>query len=250
MFGRMLFSLPLLWGLAFVEGIPEIDVTLAPILAAAVPLEVLAGFLYIRAIRISPLSSTVPLLSFTPVFLLVTSPQIVKEVPRPLGLAGVLIIVSGTYILNIHNSKDLLSPFKKILNEHGALYMLVVAFIFSITSNLVKLGINASAPAFFGALYFTLVTIIIGTISVARHGLQNLLNRRLILIGVFFALMVFFHMIAVKLTLVSYMIAVKRTSLLFSIILGLLFLKESGVKQKLLGGVLMIAGIALIAVFG
>ena len=54
-------------------------------------------------------------------------------------------------------------------------------------------------------------------------------------------------MTAVSLTNVAYMIAVKRTSLLIGVLYGHLFFREPGIRHRLPGALLMVAGVALIA---
>eukprot|EP00798_Chlamydomonas_sp_ICE-L_P008149 gene8149-1402_t len=56
--------------------------------------------LYQRALHLSPLSLTIPYLSFTPAFLIVTAFIFVGEVPSPSGVAGVSIVACGGYLLS------------------------------------------------------------------------------------------------------------------------------------------------------
>jgi uncharacterized membrane protein len=53
-------------------------------------------------------------------------------------------------------------------------------------------------------------------------------------------------MLAVQLTLVAYVVAIKRTSTALSVIWGALFLKEKNIREKLLGVGIMLAGVTLI----
>jgi uncharacterized membrane protein len=55
------------------------------------------------------------------------------------------------------------------------------------------------------------------------------------------------HFLALAKVEVAYMIAVKRTSLLFGIVYGTLWFAEPALPQRLLGGFLMVAGVILIA---
>ena len=64
-------------------------------------LNTIAYILFIKAIKDSPLSLTLPIVNFTPLFLLITSPIMIGEFPKPLGLVGILTIVIGSYILNL-----------------------------------------------------------------------------------------------------------------------------------------------------
>ena len=54
---------------------------------------------------------------------------------------------------------------------------------------------------------------------------------------------------AMQLTQVSYMIAVKRTSLLFSIGFGYFMFRERNISVRFLGGVVMLAGLVVMALF-
>ncbi|MCK7510529.1 MAG: hypothetical protein MZV70_45055 [Desulfobacterales bacterium] len=61
--------------------------------------------------------------------------------------------------------------------------------------------------------------------------------------------MIISHMIAMSLTQVAYMISVKRLSLIFGVIYGYVLFRESGIRERLAGTALMIAGFALIILF-
>lgn len=63
--------------------------------------KVLVGFMYQRALHVSPLSVTVPYLAFTPVLLLFTGYIVVHESPSSQGLLGVFVVTLGGYLLAI-----------------------------------------------------------------------------------------------------------------------------------------------------
>lgn len=248
---RIIFAVPVLWLLCLIEGLPPVDGKILITYAVAAPLDLAGSLLYVRALRLSPLSLTVPFLSFTPAFLVGTSFLLLQEQPGLSGIAGILLIVAGSYALNLSaRDKGLLHPFRVIFREKGSLLMLVVAFIYSITSNLGKMGVLYSSPVFFGASYYTILSALLLPFTLRRIPLGRLFNPGLLYIGACSSLMIFFHFTALKLALVSYMVAVKRTSLLFGIIFGALIFGEKGFREKITGGLLMVAGIILIALRG
>ncbi len=59
--------------------------------------------------------------------------------------------------------------------------------------------------------------------------------------------MIYTHFLALQLVQVAYMISVKRVSLLFGILYGALLFHERGLRTQLPAGVLMLAGVFLIA---
>jgi uncharacterized membrane protein len=133
--------------------------------------------------------------------------------------------------------------------------MIVVALIYSFTSSLGKRAIEHSSPVFFGATYITLLVIVLTPIALykGRDELRFIFNngalRTSILPGFLQSVMVISHMIAMSMTKVAYMISVKRLSLLIGIFYGYLFFKESGIKERMLGTILMLTGFVLIVVY-
>jgi len=130
--------------------------------------------------------------------------------------------------------------------------MIVVAFIFSLTSTLGKRATLLSSPLFFGTFYTLLLTGALSPLALVRLR-QSPVNVRshlktFLLIGLFYALMVLFHYQALALVEVSYMISIKRTSLIFTILYGSIFFGESDIVERLVGGLVMLVGVMLITV--
>ncbi|MDX1411954.1 MAG: EamA family transporter, partial [Nitrospirales bacterium] len=64
-------------------------------LAVGGSLNVVGMFQFMRALQASDLSLTIPFISFTPIFLLVTSPLLVGDVPTHQDILGIFCIVGG-----------------------------------------------------------------------------------------------------------------------------------------------------------
>lgn len=251
MLARFLYASPLALLLLFFIQIPKLESGFWLVLSIAIPVEALAWVLYIKAIRSSPLSLVAPLISLTPFFLVLTSFVILNELPSAIGFFGIFLVVIGTYILNLKGIRNgIFEPFRDILKERGCIYMLIVAFLFSITATLSKMLVQKSSPLFFSAIYFPLLAILFlaitmftskGKISQLKTNFNNLFFS-----GLFFGLMIVFHALAVMLVIVPYMISIKRTSSIFSVLYGHFWLKEENIKGRLIGALIMLAGAALI----
>lgn len=250
---RLLFTLPLLGVLWFFIEIPEIDRTFILAFFSALPLEIITVFLYVKALKTSPLSLTLPFLSLTPLFLIFSSKIIAGETISLLAGAGIMLIVTGGYMLNISTAKaGVLEPFRAIKKEKGSLYMIAVAFIYSITSSLGKVAIEHSSALFFGITYFTVLVILTAPLSLwlGRKNIKRFFlegrYKGLFIPGILYGLMIVFHMLSLDLTKVSYMISVKRLSLLIGVIYGHIFFKEKNFKERLLGTCLMLGGFVIL----
>jgi drug/metabolite transporter (DMT)-like permease len=250
---RFAVALPFLMSTLLVIPVPTLAPGFWPAVITALPLEMLAAFLYVRALKVSPLGLTLPFLAFTPVFLLVIPWLLLGERIAPAGGAGILCIAAGSYTLNLKElQQGFLAPFHAIRREPGSRMMIVVAFIYSFTSTLGKKAISCSSPLFFAALYFLLLVSAFAPIALWRGGRELARYKRretlraAFLPGISYAVSIASHMLAISLTNVAYMISVKRLSLLFGVIYGHLLFKEPEIRERLLGTVLMLAGVALI----
>ncbi len=234
--------------------IPELDSVFFVITFLVVPLDIIAVLLYIKAIKVSPLSLTLPFLSLTPIFLIVTSYIILGERPDKFGFIGIILVVIGAYLLNVHTiSQGFLAPFKAIAKEKGSVLMIIVAFIFSIGACLGKIAVQHSSPAFFSVIYIFLLSLFLFIIIIfkSKHFLSKSISRPVpfILIGMLIAIMISTHLKAISLIEVSYMVSVKRLSILFGVIYGVMFFKETNIKERFLGATVMISGIIMISIF-
>jgi len=159
---------------------------------------------------------------------------------------------SAGVTLNASASKEgLLGPIRAILKEPGSILMLIVAVIYSVTSTLGKVAVQHSSPIFFGFFYPFTLTVVLTIFLGAKGKLGHVFSKpaTFIPIGLCTAAMIISHFIAISMTQVAYMIAVKRTSLVFSVIYGWLLFKEEKIKERLIGSGLMLAGVVMILVF-
>jgi uncharacterized membrane protein len=213
-----------------------------------------ATILYHRAISKGEVSVVVPMLSFTPLFLVIISPLIVGEFPTAKGLIGIVLIVVGSYLLNINLKEEgILFPLKSLMKNKGTRYMLIVAFIWSISANFDKKGIEASSILqyiLFINLFVTMGTTIFA-ITKGKFSFHSVLLERknLFFVGVLTSMGYIVHMTAISLTLVAYVIALKRTAGMITVILGYFFLKEQNIKERLLGSTVMFIGVLFIVLF-
>ncbi len=245
------FSLPFLIPILFFTEIPYLSIRFWIILIITGVFGSISTILYMKAIKSSDLSITTPMLTFVPLFLLITSPIMLGEFPDPIGLIGIMLIFSGSYLLNIKEiNAGYLSPFRKLLKEKGPKLMLLVAFLWSISSNLHKMGIEASSPILWVISTEIFFTIILTPIMFYKS--QKNLNqiktgwKALIPIGCFSALSLIFQMNALKLALVVYVISVKRTSVVLDVLLGCCIFKEKNLTERLAGAAIMAVGVLFI----
>ena len=249
---QMALTLPFLLTVLIFAGIPKLGPIFLEVLIANSIVYVISVALYMKAISKSPLSLTLPMIAFTPAFMLITGPLILGEFPKTVGLIGILSIVVGAYILKIKDiKKDILSPFISLAKEKGPLLMFIVAILWSFTSVTGKLLIEQSSPVFAMVSIYSSSTIIftVFTFITKKIKIKDISKnfKKIIGIGFFTSLSDLSLSFAFTMTFAVYAIAVKRLSILIGSFYGFKFFKERDVVQRVSGSILMLAGIILIA---
>jgi drug/metabolite transporter (DMT)-like permease len=237
---------------AMTFGIPTPPAPFWGWMAVLLPLELVAMLCYVTAIRDHPLALTLPYLAFTPVFVVATGWLVLGEQVSQFGLVGIGLVVIGSWWLNYEpGAGGLGAPFRAITANRGARLMLTAASIYSLTSVGGKAAMDWMPPEQFGAVYFVLLgllTLVVIAVTrpkalrVGRFGVVPLL-----VVAGFMAVMVVTHFMALAKVEAAYMIAAKRTSLLFGMLYGAILFRERHLSRHLAAGILMIIGVAIIA---
>jgi len=235
--------------------VPPLDEVFLWSFLVGLPINAFAFVLYMKAIQISPLSLTIPYLSFTPVFMIFTGYLFLDEIPDMWGAVGVITVCAGSYILNFNLEKwSPLAPLTAIFRETGSWIMLLVSFLFSFSAVLGKLSINHSSALFFSISFFLAFNLfILIVLFLFRHiRLKTFKTDRLkgLIAGLLFYLHVLFHGLAISISKAVYMISVKRMSVLFSIIYGGLFFHEKNILIRFVGALFMFTGTVIILLKG
>ena len=250
---RQLVVVLLLSPCLFFIPIPFLDGDFYKACFFALPLEVIAYILYMKAIKISPLSLTVPFLSLTPVCLIIIPYVMLGELVSFWGGFGILMIALGSYTLNLKEiSKGFLEPIKAIGKETGSVFMIIIAILYGFTNTFGKQAINHSSALFFGVTYNLAFFIVLSPV-IFKIGKIHLLGRickeslkSSVLPAFFSAITVIFYTIAMSLSNVAYTVAVCRLSLLIGVIYGHFLFKEAGFRERLVGTTLMLVGFMII----
>ena len=249
---QLIVGMVLLLCLFFIP-IPSPDKDFYKAFFSALPFEIIAYIFYMKAIKTSPLSLTVPFLSLTPVCLIVLPYLFLGESVSFWGGIGILMIALGSYTLNLKEvGKGFLGPIKAISKEKGSVFMIITAILYGFTNIFGKQAINHSSALFFGityniAFFFVLSPVIfkVGKINMTREIFKESVQVSM-LPGIFTAATVLFYTSAMSMASVAYSVAVSRLSLLVGVIYGHFLFKETGFRERLIGTTFMLAGFLII----
>ena len=147
-----------------------------------------------------------------------------------------------------------MAPFKAVFTEKGSWLMLIVAFLYSLTSAIGKLAIQHSSPQFFGFTYylsFACLFLIIFPL-VPDSKIKNIIKRPIPagFSGLILITTILSHTSAISMVQAAYMISVKRSSIIFGVLFGVLIFKEEKFRERLLGAFIMMCGVVIIGFYG
>jgi len=253
--GIAVFTLPVYAVYLIIQGIPEVEPSFWLIISIDIPLLILTNILLIKDEKIAPISTTLPLLSFTPVFLIITSYIFLREMPNVYGIIGIFLVVIGAILLKGEVvRKSLMLRLRNIFTKKSNLYILVIAFIWSFNANFSKMAMQKSSVAFYLFIITLVEAIIMSIWMISKHRghLKNIINKHVMLVlgaALITAVAGIMFLIGLETTFVSYAIAIKRAFLIVgSIGLGAVVFHEKNIKYRIAGALVMIFGIIFILV--
>ncbi len=208
-------------------------------------------WLYFRALQVSPLSLCVPFLSFTPVFLIPTGFLVLGELPPPVKLLGVLLIVIGS--LAMHRrlfAVSWMAPVRAIVQEKGSRYMLTVSFLFSITNPLDKklvLMSDVFTESVAYGLGLVLAFFLMGKMQRADFAAAIRQNVKWVaLAGLFDAVSLLFQLASYAYIAVVISVSIKRAGIILAVLAGWLFFREREITDKVIAASVMFCGVLIL----
>jgi len=276
------FALPILGGYLALRGLPEVQTRFWPVMAVNVALYVVSFRLYVSALEVGELGLTYPLLALTPVLVVPVEWILLGDRVRLAGLAGVVLVAAGVYLLNLRRDQaTLLAPIRGIFRDPGCRRMLAVAALWSISGTLDRAAVMHSSPGFYGvAVSLSLGVLLLpgalrgGRGPAAGEGdpgqdedgedgsalggeggggagpASAPLSARiggLTVQGLLFAVMFVSQMEALRLSLAANVITVKRSGTLLTVLMGGLLFQEEGLLRRLLATAVLLGGVYLVA---
>ena len=208
-----------------------------------------SALLFLKPIKQSDLSLTIPLLSLSPLFSSFFSFFFLNEKLSYFQYIGVFLIIFGTLVLYSKKItlREILKSFKVLTINNSAKLMIVVSLIWSLTPVLDKLCLEHSSINIHGLIQsFGLVILLIFLLKKEKYEFLSLKkNWGLILItiltGIIATVLQFY---AILFNYVPIMETIKRSiGQLSSVLFGKLFFEEKITKPKILGVLILSVGV-------
>ena len=251
--GRFTFLLPFAALFVFMKGVPVIKPGFALACVAFGASQTISTLALSKALKLAEISMVTALWKVSLLVLLGLGYVTLKEAPTLLGIAGVLLSMSGVYLLNV--SRAHLSPWAPLVvlvTDRGLRYTLLAALFFAPSVVTIKWAMLLSDPymgTLGGYIAASLMVTPLVLVTSRRHFAQVPRHWKAFFgLGLFAALTTVTQGTAYLLTLSSYVEAVKQVEILFAMVIGVLaFGERQRVREIAPGAVVMLAGVVLLS---
>jgi uncharacterized membrane protein len=229
------------------------------------PIAMLSGLLHFlywlwlaQALEAGDLSRVYPIARSAPALVLVIAVLFMGEQVSLPGASGVLLAALGVYTVSLDRLTPaaLTQPLRHIGSDAGTRYAFLTLLAVAGYSLVDKQAVTRFHPVAFAFIYpWVSMALLSGYIALRRPrgGLRRewQTNRASILVcGVLGIFGYFLILVAFAIERVSYVVGLRQISIIFSVLLGSMVLKERQARQRLLSAVMIFAGILMIALAG
>ncbi len=201
------------------------------------------------------LSHVYPIMRSSPALVLVIAVLFLGEQVSAQGVAGILLVAVGVYIINMKqiSGAELLAPVKSIANDRStqfAFLTLVSVAFYSIVDKLAVAVIHpilfAFLHLFIGMCYYTpYIALTKNAVMIRKEWHTG--SSRIIMAGVIGITGYALILVAFTIERVSYIVGLRQTSIVFAVLMGSHLLKEKHRGMRLTGALIIFSGGFLIS---
>jgi drug/metabolite transporter (DMT)-like permease len=233
---------------------PALSSTYLLLAAGSVALNLVANWLFLRGMQISPLSLTTPYLAFTPVFTALIAFLFLGQSVTAWGIAGILVVCVGAFCLNPGRKEDgPLAPIKALWTERGSFYVLIVAVLWSITPVLDKTAADLTSPMWHtlalaaGTGAGFLVWLLVRRSTEKMWEEFKIMPLFLLVGGFLLVAALVLQFASYAYIEIAYVETLKRAlGVIGAMVAGYFVFGEKDIARRFLGAAVMVAGVALV----
>ena len=209
------------------------------------------------AIKNMEISGALPLMVLTPGLVAILSFFFIGETIENIEIIGMVLLLAGTYILEIKKGDSLLKPMKVFFHSNYHHYILYALILFSISSILDKVLLKDFKLEPITFVFFQQIFLTINFAFILLYKRYNLLKvlgnvnsnsiKWIVLISIATIGYRYTQIEAIKIAPVALVLSIKRTSVFFASVIGGKIFKETLLIKKGIAILIMLIGAYFLA---
>jgi len=241
----------------FILAIPAISIDVWLNMLAAAALAVAGNTVLVHALRSADLSILGPVNAYKSVIGLVLAIFLIGEYPSPLGITGVLLIITGSYmVVDRQVDQPGRNAFVLFFRERGVQLRFAALVLAAAEAVFLKRAILLSSPWIVFVLWSVLgvplagVTALFDGVRVEEQtGILRRAWRTFLALVFTTGLMQLTTVLTFERMQVGYSLALFQLSTIVSVLLGYRYFQERNIRKRLAGSMVMTAGAMMIVAF-
>lgn len=208
------------------------------------------------AIKNMEISGALPLMVLTPGVVAIFSYFLLGETIQSIEIIGMVLLLLGTYILEINNSESYLKPFKTFMKSDYHHYIIYAIILFSFSSIIDKVVLKNYKLPPISFLFFQQIFLLINFTIIVLWKKKNIvaiiksINKPtltwIIIISIATLGYRYSQIEAIKIAPVALVLSVKRTSVFFASLIGGKLFSEQKLLKKGIAIIVMLFGAYLL----
>ena len=254
--GRFAFLLPFAAVAVWMKGVPEIQPGFWWFCVLFGFLQTMATLSLSKALLYGSMGVVTSLWKLATIWLVALAFITLGEAPSAWGLVGILVTLAGVYGLNVSRARiGWFEPVRAIFTDKGMRYTVLASLLYPTSVITFKQAAVLSDAAFGTLITYAAATVVVLPLTLWKSAEHFKSVPRLwkgfVSLGLFAFIASLAQAEAFRLTLTSYVESVKQVEILLAIGIGYVFFKErERVRETLLGGMVILAGIVLLILAG
>lgn len=244
----------------FLYFLPQMSLQLNPVLIGVIAISGAANVFgimsYNYSIKFGELSRVIPFTKLNPVFTALIAAALLGEALTLTRTAGIVLVTVGSYAILEERGTGWKQPFRSFIKSRAPKYAALSALVYSIASVADRYATQQVQPEIYTFIIYFIITSTLTTYLLTnRRDLipdikSQLMGNKLIyaLTGLGAALATYLIFFAFSIAEASRVIPVLQIQVLISVIAGHVIFDEKHWKEKIVGSVILIAGVILVVI--
>ena len=220
----------------------------------------LSFYFIMSALKNLDISNSLPLMELSPGLTAILGAIFLNEIPNTYQIFGILLLILGTYLINVKKGSSFLDPISIFLKSKGHNYIFYALILFAITSILDKVivvRLKVAPTDFIFLHHFITAIIFISAYLIIKKGEAFSSFKAdwkkiwvfVLLVGLLSVFYRYAQILAIREGHVALVLAIKRTSVFFACVIGGTLFKEETLTQRIAATIILLVGGALIILF-
>ncbi len=241
-YGSILFIIIAFQGNIIIANPPVfIGVTLLTVIITAV-----ATLIRLRLIKTEDLSLTTPWLGCIPIFVVVWSMLLYRELPDTMALIGILLVCIGAFTINLQGGRMKINK--------ASVWMLLVSILLGFTTSVDKIAIGASSAITYSLIWTISSAVLMYGVAKTKTKRVMIVDKHLIIQAVLWVIEFLFQMLAVQsISQISsgqtYVKTLNMLNIVITTVISSILFKERERRKRILSAVLIFVGAVIVVLY-